>query len=298
MPLPRGMYRASGAIRKISRPDGQPAKGCVDVESDELFPRSPAVNSIAGMFKSNTVQQLSEHQERLNKMFQPVFHDIHEQQELMRRAFKPVTDIIGEQQKIIQKIVQPNGAYTAAITAQLTQTQAITTEALRPALEAIAMCQQPYISMLAAMTEYQRTLERITRVPELMKIQNTILQLEHFIPAVIMPPMISNISTLLPALEYLHTEQPDSYQQINNILSVELNENTSIEQYIQNVLLKIKDTAIVKISDLPQYLFGLAQSLDLISPFVDEPARTSIDQLNSLLIVLAYVILQNIPKSK
>lgn len=187
---------------------------------------------------------------------------------------------------------------TAAITAPLLQAQAITAAAFRPAIEAVAMYQQPYMSMAAAMTEYQRTLEHITRIPELMKIQNTILQLEHFIPAVIMPPALSNVSTLLPALEYLHTEQPDSYQQIDIILSVELNEKTSIEQYIQNLLLKIKDTAIVKISDLPQYLFGLAQSLDIISPFVDEPVRTGIDQLNSLIIVLAYIILQNIPKSK
>lgn len=187
---------------------------------------------------------------------------------------------------------------TAAITAQLTQAQAITAATFHPTIEAVAMYQQPYMSMAAAMTEYQRTLAHISRIPELMKIQNTILQLEHFIPAVIMPPALSNVSTLLPALEYLHTEQPDSYQQIDTILSVEMDKDTPIEQYIQKLLLKIKDTTTASIFDLPQYLFGLAQSLDLVSPFVDEPARTSIDQLNSLLIVLAYVILQNIPKSK
>ncbi|WP_028130093.1 hypothetical protein [Selenomonas sp. AE3005] len=229
---------------------------------------------------------------RLSTNTYPIF----EMAETIQRIYNPLA--LKAFQNAIQIPCASLAMQTAAITAQLTQAQAITAEAFRPDIEAVAMCQQPYMSMIAAMTEYKRTLAHISRIPELMKIQNTILQLEHFIPAVIMPPALSNVSTLLPALEYLHTEQPDSYQQIDTILSVELNEKTSIEQYIQNLLLKIKDTAIVKISDLPQYLFGLAQSLDLVSPFVDEPARTSIDQLNSLLIVLAYVILQNIPKSK
>ena len=187
---------------------------------------------------------------------------------------------------------------TAAITAPLMQAQAITAAAFHPAIEAVAMYQQPYMSMAAAMTEYQRTLEHINRIPELMKIQNTILQLEHFIPAVITPPALSNVSKIFPALEYLHTEHPASYQEIDSILSVEMDKDTPIEQYIQKLLLKIKDTTTASISDLPQYLFGLAQSLDIISPFVDEPVRTGIDQLNSLIIVLAYIILQNIPKSK
>ena len=115
-------------------------------------------------------------------------------------------------------------------------------------------------------------------------------------PTVIIPPAVSNMSMILPALEYLHTEHPDSYQQVDSILSVEMDEESSIEQYIQELLSKLKNT--VAISNLPQYLLELAQSLNFISPFIDEPVRTSIDQLSSLIIMLAYIISQNIPGSK
>ena len=106
------------------------------------------------------------------------------------------------------------------------------------------------------------------------------------------------MSMILPALEYLHTEHPDSYQQVDSILSVEMDEDGSIEQYIQELLSKLKDTIPVTNSNLPQYLFILEQFLDLISPFVDEPLKTSIEQLRSLIIILAYVIFENIPKCK
>ena len=135
-----------------------------------------------------------------------------------------------------------------------------------------------------------------TRVPALIKMQNTFLHLERFMPTVIIPPAVSNMSMILPALEYLHTEHPDSYQQVDSILSVEMDEESSIEQYIQELLSKLKNT--VAISNLPQYLLELAQSLNFISPFIDEPVRTSIDQLSSLIIMLAYIISQNIPGSK
>lgn len=203
---------------------------------------------------------------RLSNNTYPIF----EMAETIQRICNPPA--LKALQRAIQMPYASLATQTAAITAPLMQAQAITAAAFHPAIEAVAMCQQPYMSMAAAMTEYQRTLEHITRIPELMKI--------------------------LPALEYLHTEHPASYQEIDSILSVEMDKDTPIEQYIQKLLLKIKDTTTASISDLPQYLFGLAQSLDLISPFVDEPVRTGIDQLNSLIIVLAYIILQNIPKSK
>lgn len=77
-----------------------------------------------------------------------------------------------------------------------------------------------------------------------------------------------------------------------------MDEDGSIEQYIQELLSKLKDTIPVTNSNLPQYLFILEQFLDLISPFVDEPLKTSIEQLRSLIIMLAYVIFENIPKCK
>ena len=61
------------------------------------------------------------------------------------------------------------------------------------------------------------------------------------------------MSMILPALEYLHTEHPDSYQQVDSILSVEMDEDGSIEQYIQELLSKLKDTIPVTNSNLPQY---------------------------------------------
>lgn len=152
------------------------------------------------------------------------------------------------------------------------------------------------MSIAETMAEYQRTLDYINRVPALIKMQNTFLQLERFVPTVIMSPAVSNMSAILPALEYLHTEHPDSYQQVDSILSVEMNEDTSIDQYIQELLSNLKDT--VTISNLSKYLFVLEQSLDLISPFVDEPLKTSVEQLRSLILILAYIIFENIPKCK
>ena len=190
----------------------------------------------------------------------------------------------------------PLAMQSATLTAHLTQVYATAVEAFRPAISAVAMYQQPYMSIAETMAEYQRTLNYINRVPALIKMQNTFLYLERFMPAVIIPPAVSNMSMILPALEYLHTEHPDSYQQVNSILSVEMDEESSIEQYIQELLSKLKNT--VAISNLPQYLLELAQSLNFISPFIDEPVRTSIDQLSSLIIMLAYIISQNIPGSK
>lgn len=184
----------------------------------------------------------------------------------------------------------------ATLMAHLTQVYATAVEAFRPAISAVAMYQQPYMSIAETMAEYQRTLNYINRVPALIKMQNTFLQLERFMPTVIIPPAVSNMSMILPALEYLHTEHPDSYQQVDSILSVEMDEESSIDQYIQELLSKLKNT--VAISNLPQYLLELAQSLNFISPFIDEPVRTSIDQLSSLIIMLAYIISQNIPGSK
>lgn len=183
----------------------------------------------------------------------------------------------------------------SAFTANLAQMYA-TAETFRPAISAAAMYQQPCMSIAETMAEYQRTLDYINRVPALIKMQNTFLHLERFMPTVIIPPAVSNMSMILPALEYLHTEHPDSYQQVDSILSVEMDEESSIEQYIQELLSKLKNT--VAISNLPQYLLELAQSLNFISPFIDEPVRTSIDQLSSLIIMLAYIISQNIPGSK
>lgn len=190
----------------------------------------------------------------------------------------------------------PLAMQSATLTAHLTQVYATAVEAFRPAISAVAMYQQPYMSIAETMAEYQRTLNYINRVPALIKMQNTFLYLERFMPAVIIPPAVSNMSMILPALEYLHTEHPDSYQQVDSILSVEMDEESSIEQYIQELLSKLKNT--VAISNLPQYLLELAQSLNFISPFIDEPVRTSIDQLSSLIIMLAYIISQNIPGSK
>ena len=192
----------------------------------------------------------------------------------------------------------PLAMQSATLTAHLTQVYATAVEAFRPAISAVAMYQQPYMSIAETMAEYQRTLNYINRVPALIKMQNTFLYLERFMPTVIIPPAVSNMSMILPALEYLHTEHPDSYQQVDSILSVEMDEDGSIEQYIQELLSKLKDTIPVTNSNLPQYLFILEQFLDLISPFIDEPVRTSIDQLSSLIIMLAYIISQNIPGSK
>ena len=192
----------------------------------------------------------------------------------------------------------PLAMQNAALTAHLAPVYATAAEAFHPAISAVAMCQQPYMSIAETMAEYQRTLDYINRVPALIKMQNTFLQLERFMPTVIMSSALSNMSAILPALEYLHTEHPDSYQQIDSILSVEMDEDGSIEQYIQEMLSKLKDTIPVTNSNLPQYLFILEQSLDLISPFVDEPLKTSIEQLRSLIIILAYVIFENIPKCK
>lgn len=192
----------------------------------------------------------------------------------------------------------PLAMQSATLTAHLTQVYATAVEAFRPAISAVAMYQQPYMSIAETMAEYQRTLNYINRVPALIKMQNTFLYLERFMPAVIIPPAVSNMSMILPALEYLHTEHPDSYQQVDSILSVEMDEDGSIEQYIQELLSKLKDTIPVTNSNLPQYLFILEQFLDLISPFVDEPLKTSIEQLRSLIIILAYVIFENIPKCK
>ena len=192
----------------------------------------------------------------------------------------------------------PLAMQSATLTAHLTQVYATAVEAFRPAISAVAMYQQPYMSIAETMAEYQRTLNYINRVPALIKMQNTFLHLERFMPTVIIPPAVSNMSMILPALEYLHTEHPDSYQQVDSILSVEMDEDGSIEQYIQELLSKLKDTIPVTNSNLPQYLFILEQFLDLISPFVDEPLKTSIEQLRSLIIMLAYVIFENIPKCK
>lgn len=181
----------------------------------------------------------------------------------------------------------------AALTAHLTQVYAAV-EAFRPAISAVAMCQQPYMAIAETMAEYQRTLDYINRVPALIKMQNTFLQLERFMPTVIIPPAVSNMSMILPALEYLRTEHPDSYQQVDSILSVEMDEDGSIEQYIQELLSNIKDT--VTISSLYQYLLKLAQYLNFISPFIDEPVRTGIDQLSSLILMLAYIISHRIPR--
>lgn len=184
----------------------------------------------------------------------------------------------------------------ATLTAHLTQVYATAVEAFRPAISAVAMYQQPYMSIAETMAEYQRTLNYINRVPALIKMQNTFLYLERFMPAVIIPPALSNMSMILPALEYLHTEHPDSYQQVDSILSVEMDEEKSIEQYIQELLSKLKDT--VTISNLHQYLLKLAQYLNFISPFIDEPVRTGINQLSSLIIILAYIISHRIPRDK
>lgn len=184
----------------------------------------------------------------------------------------------------------------ATLTAHLTQVYATAVEAFRPAISAVAMYQQPYMSIAETMAEYQRTLNYINRVPALIKMQNTFLYLERFMPAVIIPPALSNMSMILPALEYLHTEHPDSYQQVDSILSVEMDEESSIEQYIQELLSKLKDT--VTISNLHQYLLKLAQYLNFISPFIDEPVRTGINQLSSLIIILAYIISHRIPRDK
>ena len=192
----------------------------------------------------------------------------------------------------------PLAMQNAALTAHLAQMYATAAETFRPAISAVAMYQQPYMSIAETMAEYQRTLDYINRVPALIKMQNTFLQLERFMPTVIIPPAVSNMSMILPALEYLHTEHPDSYQQVDSILSVEMDEEGSIEQYIQELLSKLKNTFPVTNSNLHQYLFILEQSLDLISPFVDEPLKTSIEQLRSLIIILAYVIFENIPKCK
>ena len=189
----------------------------------------------------------------------------------------------------------PLAMQNAALTAHLTQVYAAA-ETFRPAISAVAMYQQPYMSIAETMAEYQRTLDYINRVPALIKMQNTFLQLERFMPTVIMSPALSNMSAILPALEYLHTEHPDSYQQVDSILSVEMDEEGSIEQYIQELLSKLKDT--VTISNLHQYLLKLAQYLNFISPFIDEPVRTGINQLSSLIIVLAYIISHRIPRDK
>lgn len=190
----------------------------------------------------------------------------------------------------------PLAMQNAALTAHLTQMYATAAEAFQPAISTVAMCQQPYMSIAETMAEYQRTLDYINRVPALIKMQNTFLQLERFMPTVIMPGVLSNVSEILPALDYLHTEHPDSYQQIDSILSVEMNEDTSIDKYIQELLSNIKDT--VTISSLSKYLFVLEQSLDIILPFVDEPLKTSVEQLRSLILILAYIIFENIPKCK
>ena len=188
----------------------------------------------------------------------------------------------------------PLAMQNAALTAHLAQMYATAAETFRPAISAVAMYQQPYMSIAETMAEYQRTLDYINRVPALIKMQNTFLQLERFMPTVIMSPALSNMSAILPALEYLHTEHPDSYQQIDSILSVEMDEDGSIEQYIQELLSNIKDT--VTISSLYQYLLKLAQYLNFISPFIDEPVRTGIDQLSSLILMLAYIISHRIPR--
>lgn len=189
----------------------------------------------------------------------------------------------------------PLAMQNAALTAHLTQVYAAA-ETFRPAISAVAMYQQPYMSIAETMAEYQRTLDYINRVPALIEMQNTFLQLERFMPTVIIPPAVSNMSMILPALEYLHTEHPDSYQQVDSILSVEMDEEGSIEQYIQELLSKLKDT--VTISNLHQYLLKLAQYLNFISPFIDEPVRTGINQLSSLIIILAYIISHRIPRDK
>ena len=188
----------------------------------------------------------------------------------------------------------PLAMQNAALTAHLAPVYATAAAAFHPAISAVAMYQQPYMSIAETMAEYQRTLDYINRVPALIKMQNTFLQLERFMPTVIIPPAVSNMSVILPALEYLHTEHPDSYQQVDSILSVEMNEDGSIEQYIQELLSNIKDT--VTISSLYQYLLNLAQFLNFISPFIDEPVRTGIDQLSSLILMLAYIISHRIPK--
>lgn len=188
----------------------------------------------------------------------------------------------------------PLAMQNAALTAHLAQMYATAAEAFHPAISAVAMYQQPYMSIAETMAEYQRTLDYINRVPALIKMQNTFLQLERFMPTVIMSPALSNMSAILPALEYLHTEHPDSYQQVDSILSVEMDEESSIEQYIQELLSNIKDT--VTISSLYQYLLKLAQYLNFISPFIDEPVRTGIDQLSSLILMLAYIISHRIPR--
>lgn len=188
----------------------------------------------------------------------------------------------------------PLAMQNAALTAHLAQMYATAAEAFHPAISAVAMYQQPYMSIAETMAEYQRTLDYINRVPALIKMQNTFLQLERFMPTVIIPPAVSNMSMILPALEYLRTEHPDSYQQVDSILSVEMDEDGSIEQYIQELLSNIKDT--VTISSLYQYLLKLAQYLNFISPFIDEPVRTGIDQLSSLILMLAYIISHRIPR--
>lgn len=188
----------------------------------------------------------------------------------------------------------PLAMQNAALTAHLAPVYATAAEAFHPAISAVAMYQQPYMSIAETMAEYQRTLDYINRVPALIKMQNTFLQLERFMPTVIMSSALSNMSAILPALEYLHTEHPDSYQQIDSILSVEMDEDGSIEQYIQELLSNIKDT--VTISSLYQYLLKLAQYLNFISPFIDEPVRTGIDQLSSLILMLAYIISHRIPR--
>ncbi|MDY5329798.1 MAG: hypothetical protein SPG66_02990 [Anaerovibrio sp.] len=121
----------------------------------------------------------------------------------------------------------PLAMQNSAFTANLAQMYA-TAETFRPAISAAAMYQQPCMSIAETMAEYQRTLDYINRVPALIKMQNTFLHLERFMPTVIIPPAVSNMSMILPALEYLHTEHPDSYQQVDSILSVEMDEESSI----------------------------------------------------------------------
>ena len=64
----------------------------------------------------------------------------------------------------------------SAFTANLAQMYA-TAETFRPAISAAAMYQQPCMSIAETMAEYQRTLDYINRVPALIKMQNTFLQL-------------------------------------------------------------------------------------------------------------------------
>lgn len=108
---------------------------------------------------------------------------------------------------------------TAAITAQLTQAQAITAAAFHPAIEAVAMYQPPYMSMAAAMTEYQRTLEHITRIPELIKMQEKLHQMSRLFPTV--QVSMPNVASTLPAFEYLEVNQPELCQQVEDALAIQ-----------------------------------------------------------------------------